>query len=297
MADPTWSEFMSKSQKSKRHHFIPRFFLNEWRDKCGELWIYQRNCGGGISHRKGDTKSVAYVEDLYTWKAEYRGSRGASDEIERTVMGRIDDQSSIIHKKLVYEGIDSLTANERVTWSEFIAAMIERTPKKIDAYQKSSPLDDHLDNLTKVNPGIVKAIERNGISIEAIRDNVILKVMLERIRDPEFIDLINRMEWIIVESTTRGEHFVLGDDALIIDNGEITNYVPSIIRLAISPNKLLLLVSNASIVDNKTIGMLTLTYNILVIQNSERYVISSRELSDETHTKFNRAIEQLHRVK
>ncbi|PMY52269.1 MULTISPECIES: DUF4238 domain-containing protein [Pseudomonas] len=288
---------MSNPQSSKRHHFVPRFFLNEWRDKNGELWVYQRNGGGGISHRKGDTKSIAYVEDLYTWQAEYRGSRGASDEIERMVMGKIDGQSSIVHKKLIYEGVDSLTANERVIWSEFIAAMIERTPKKLDAYKKASPLDVYLDNLNKVNPGIIKVIERNDICIEAIRDNVNLRVMLERIRDPEFIELINRMEWIIIELTTPGEHFVLGDEAVITNNGEEDDNPLYFVRLAISPTKLLFLVYDSSIVDDKTIGILALTYNILVIQNSERYVIASRKLSDETHTKFDKALQQLHGVK
>lgn len=285
---------MSNKPKSKRHHFIPKFFLNQWKDKNGKLWIYQQNNDGGISYREGNPTSVAYVKNLYTLKSEHPARGGASDIIERTFMGEIDDQSSIIHKKLVCSGVDVLTANEKTIFSKFISSLIERTPKKLDIYKKASPIEDYLENLKSVNPSIFEAIERNNIDIEAIRDNVTLSFMMERIIDPEFIDSINQMEWIIVEHAIDDEHFILGDDALIVDNGEDTNHEPSYIRIAISPSRLLILVAKSLDVDDDFIALLVFTYNPIVIRSSKRYIISSKKLSDATHTKFNKALKELH---
>ncbi len=249
-----------------------------------------------MSYRQGDPKSVAYVENLYTLKPEHPTRSGPSDEIERTFMGEIDDQSSSIHKKLVRDGVGSLTANERTTWSKFISSMLERTPKRLDSYKDAPSIEEYLDSLKKVNPGVFAAIERNGIDIQAARGNVALSFMVERIVDPEFIESINRMEWIIAEFATEDEHFILGDEALIVDNGEHTNYEPSFIRLAISPGKLLILVNESLDIDDDLIAILSVTYNIEVIRSSERYVISGKELSDEAHTKFSKALEELHKA-
>jgi hypothetical protein len=119
--------------------------------------------------------------------------------------------------------------------------------------------------------------------------------MMERIVDPELIESVNKMEWIIVEHTSCDEHFVLGDDALIVDNGEDTSHQPSYIRLAISPSRLLILVANSLNAEDELIALLAFTYNPMVIRSSKKYIISSKKLSDATHTKFNKALQELHK--
>lgn len=287
---------MSTQAVSTKHHFIPRFLLKEWKDESEALWIYQRNGRGDISFRKGAPKSVAYVENLYTIYPEYRGAKESTDEIEKEVMAKIDDQAAMVHRKLLDYGVNELTDDERTAWSMFMASMVERSPQRLDRYNDASQLDDYDDDLQGLHPNVAELIERGELNVGAIRNNTVLRFMVERVLDSEFAKLICKMDWFIAQVTTMGEHFVLGDSAAIVNNGTTEEEELYFIRLAISPDKLLILAYNSSRLDLDFVNMLAATYNLLVISRSEKYVISSRELKDEVYTKFNRIIERAHRV-
>ncbi|MER2016450.1 DUF4238 domain-containing protein [Pseudomonas simiae] len=287
---------MSKQKVSTKHHFIPRFLLKEWQDESGHLWIYQRNGGGDISLRKGAPKSVAYVENLYTVYPEYRGAKEPSDEVEREVMAKIDDQAAVVHRKLLEFGVGALTEDERGIWSVFMVCMIERSPKKIEKYKSLANIDDYIDELLKAHPGMANIIEKVGFDIQAVRDNTILKFMVDTIFDSELAKSISKMSWVVVHVDMSGEHFVLGDNVVVINNNAVEDEPLYFIRLAISPNKLLIMAYDAAILDSDFVGVLTIVYNIDVISSSEKYVVSSRALKDETCTKFSRIIKEMHRV-
>ncbi|MFU2327811.1 DUF4238 domain-containing protein [Pseudomonas sp. NFX98] len=286
---------MSKQQVSSKHHFIPRFLLKEWQDESGQLWIYQRNGGGNISFRKGAPKSVAYVENIYTVYPELPGTRERSDEVEKGFMANIDDQAAIVHRKLLECGVGALTAQEKGIWSLFIASMIERSPRKLERYKRLAQVDDYVEELFQSNPKMAAVVEKARIDVQAVRGNTILKFMMERILDPDVVQKIGEMSWAITQVDMSGEHFVLGDNVVIINNGAVEDEPLYYIRLAISPSKLLILTYDADVLDSD-FGVLTVLYNIEVISKSEKYVISSRELKDETCTKFNRIVEEMHRV-
>lgn len=287
---------MSKQKISSKHHFIPRFLLKEWQDENGCLWIYQRNDGGDISFRKGAPKSVAYVENLYTIYPEYRGVQEPSDKVEKEVMAKIDDQAAIVHRKLLDFGLDALTEEERYIWSVFMVCMIERSPKKIERYKSLAKIDDYVDELLKTHPNMANVIERTGLNIQAVSNNTILKFIVDRIFDSELAKSISRMSWAIVQTDIPGEHFVLGDNVVVINNGAVEDEPLYFIRLAISPNKLLILTYDSSTLESDFAGVLTIVYNIDVISKSEKYIVSSRELKDETCTKFSKIIKEMHRV-
>ncbi|NUU34750.1 DUF4238 domain-containing protein [Pseudomonas sp. C2B4] len=287
---------MSQQKVSTKHHFIPRFLLKEWQDESGALWIYQRNGGGDISFRKGAPKSVAYVENLYTIYPEYRGAKEPSDEIEKEVMAKIDDQAAIVHRKLLDHGVNALSEEERSIWSMFMASMIERSPKRLEKYKRIAEIDDYVNELHEANPSIARLIEKLDFNVQALRDNTILKFMVERVLDSELAQTIGKMSWIVAHINALGEHFVLGDDVVVINNGAVEEEPLYFIRLAISPDKLLILVYDSSSLSSDFIGTLTMVYNIEVISKSEKYVISSRALRDEVCTKFSKILEEMHRV-
>ncbi|MGF6097256.1 DUF4238 domain-containing protein [Pseudomonas sp. 18175] len=287
---------MSKQNASTKHHFIPKFLLKEWQDEDGFLWIYQRNGGGDISFRKGAPKSVAYVENLYTVFPEYIGAKEPSDEVESKVMAKIDDQAALIHRKLLDHGVGALTEEERDVWSVFMVCMIERNPKKIERYKSIAEIDNYFEELLKAHPGLAGVIERAEFNIQAVRGNTVLKLMVDRIFDSEVAKSISCMSWVVVQVDMSGEHFVLGDNVVVINNGAIEDEPLYFIRLAISPSKLLILAYDSSALDSDFVSVLTLVYNIDVISRSDKYVISSRELKDEACTKFSRVVKEMHRV-
>lgn len=252
--------------------------------------------GRDISFRKGAPKSVAYVENLYTVYPEYRGAKESSDEVEREVMAKIDDQAAVVHRKLLDCGVSALTKEERYIWSVFMVCMIERNPKKIERYKGLAKIDDYVEELLKAHPSMSSVMEKGGFNIQAVRDNTILKLVVDRISDSELSNSISRMSWVIVKVNMSGEHFVLGDNIVVVNNGALDDEPLYFIRLAISPSKLLILAYDSSALDSDFVGVLTMIYNVEVISKSEKYIVSSRELKDEACTKFNRIIKEMHRV-
>ena len=260
------------------------------------LWVYKRNGGGRISYRKGAPKSVAYIEDLYTIRPEHKLSGPASDEIETEVMGRLDDRAAIVHEAILDRGLSGITEEDRYLWSVFIASMIERSPQRLQLYKERAGAEEMVKELSAIYPGADGLVDKFGFDIDALVDNTTLKFMVDRILNSDLAHNIYNMQWLIVHNNISGEHFVLGDHALIINNASTVDEPLYFLRIAIAPDRLMLLAWDQSILDDDFTSILTVTYNITVIEKSVKYVISSRELVDGQHTKFSRILEEMHRV-
>jgi len=286
---------MSVQKSAAKHHFVPKFILRAWQDDKKFLWIYNRNNKGDISFRRGAPKSVAYIENLYTLYPEFRGSRPKADEVESTVMAKIDDNAAVVHRILLEEGVQAVDEKGRRVWAVFIASMMERSPKQLQQYKEVIPLSEIESDLRMLGPNAIDLISSGGLNLESIRNNVVMKFMVERILDPEFVELLCRMHWFVIRNEICGEHFVLGDDSLIINNGSGDGQSLYVIRIAISPDMLFVMVYDDAWLDDELIRVLAVSYNLNVIRASERYVISSRELKNSTLTKYQRALDELHR--
>lgn len=287
---------MSNPQFASKHHFIPKFLLRKWQDHSGSLWVYKRNGGGEISFRKGAPKSVAYVEDLYTIRPEHKLSKPASDEIETEVMGRLDDRAAIVHEAILERGLDGITEEDRYLWAVFIASMMERSPQRLQVYKERVGVEEMVKELDAIYPGAEGLVDKFGFDIDALVSNTTLKFMVDRILNSDLAQNIYNMQWLIVQNNISGEHFVLGDHALIINNASVVDEPLYFLRMAIAPDRLMLFAYDQSALDDDFTAILTMTYNIMVIEKSVRYVISSRELVDGQHTKFSRILTEMHRV-
>jgi len=146
-------------------------------------------------------------------------------------MAKIDDQAAVIHRKILDFGVNALTEAEREIWSVFIICMIERSPKKIERYKSLAKLDDHIKELLKKHPNMASIIEKSNLNMQAVRDNIILKFMVEKIFDSEFSRSISQMSWTVAQVSMPGEHFVLGDNAVVINNGAVDDEPLYFIRL------------------------------------------------------------------
>ena len=58
--------------------------------------------------------------------------------LERDFMGRhIDDTAAVVHKKLLSEGHERLSDQERYQWSRFLLSLTARTPEMIDFMRRA----------------------------------------------------------------------------------------------------------------------------------------------------------------
>ncbi len=211
-------------------------------------------------------------------------------------MGRLDDRAAIIHEAILERGLDGLTEEDRYIWSMFIASMLERSPQRLQAYKERAGVEGLVKELNELYPGADGLVDKFGFDIDALVNNVTLRFMVDRIINSDLAHDIFKMQWLIVENNIPGEHFVLGDYALIINNAPIVDEPLYFLRVAIAPNRLMLFAYDQSALDDDFVSVLTMSYNIVVIEKSVRYVISSRGLADGPHTKFSRIIKEMHRV-
>lgn len=259
------------------------------------MGLHEKWWGGDIISKRG-SEICCICEDLYTILPEHKHSKPASDEIETEIMGRLDDRAAIIHGAILERGLDGITEEDRYIWSVFIASMMERSPQRLHTYKERAGSEEIVKELNEIYPGAEELVDKLGIDVTALVSNTTLNFMVDRILNSDLAQDIYKMHWVVVQSNSPGEHFVLGDHALIINNASVVDEPLYFIRLAISPNKLMLLVYDHSALDDNFASILTITYNIIVIERSARYVISSKELVDGQYTKFSRIINEMHRA-
>jgi hypothetical protein len=76
------------TQKSRRHHFIPQFYLRTWEALDGlGLWLYFRNQTGILKAQRRFAASIGYSEELYMLHPDgLNFETESSDELERNFM-------------------------------------------------------------------------------------------------------------------------------------------------------------------------------------------------------------------
>lgn len=276
---------------ARRHHYVPRFYLKMWRAPDGKgLWLYSRDKGGGVSAYRRSPKSVGYETDLYSLKPEtpYSALNSRADIIERDFFARIDAAAALVHQKLLVSGVKSLTGEDKAVFALFLNSVMERGPRRIEEIER-------LDSPEMIRDEIFELLGcpdfLHGIDWSAIHRNSILRALVDYISDATFIEYISQMRWATVDIAHDGEHLVTGDMPILINGGSDSQPVHCL-SIALSPKRLLIAHGESEEFDKRFIRTLAAIHNVIIVQQAERYVISSRELQDGPHTKYSRVIRE-----
>jgi hypothetical protein len=274
---------------SKRHHFIPEFYLKSWATESGQLFVYQRNKNGEVNLRKGSAKSIAFEFDLYTLKSVADWLSVASDKIESQILSKIDNSAKVIHEKIVREGISSLTHNDKIAFSLFINSLIERNPKQLKKYRNA--INDI--NMGK-NRKLLDNLEKSGIDLEILKDNESLGFMARRLLDSSFAEHFTNMEWITISlKSLDKDSFVIGDSPLFINNDNWNDEPIILLAIALTPKILLILHQKSPQFDEEFTKIIASMYSISTIMRSQKYLISNTTLTDSPHIKYSKAMHNL----
>lgn len=285
----------------QRHHFVPQFYLRYWYEPGKDgFWLYFRNGAGRISLKQRPAGSVAYVENLYSIVPDGLNFRtSVSQEIETKFFACVDDAASRVQEKLVKYGLASLTDDDRRSWATFVNSLLERSPKRIRALQESTAglLDTTIARFEQAHPGSVPAPRMRAILARidkaAANRNAILSSLTAYIVDPAFIEYVAAMRWVLVDLPAGSdEQFLTGDSPVVVNGG--TGEMPvHVLMIAVSPGRLLVMFKSAPEFDDDFIGRLAMSHSILLVQQTERYVMSSRQLSYRSRIKYARVVDQL----
>ncbi|KRQ15780.1 DUF4238 domain-containing protein [Bradyrhizobium manausense] len=113
------------TNKPRRHHFIPQFWIRRFQSPDGKLWSYDKN-----TDRIGDRSSrqLMQIMNLYTVQPN-----GADDTTLETVdLNKIDAQGSATFDRIINGGDRSQAAKEAL--ASYLAVQILRDPDVVASF-------------------------------------------------------------------------------------------------------------------------------------------------------------------
>lgn len=218
----------------KRHHYVPRFYLEGFVDPAYEvkgqsaLWVYER----GKRPRKSSPSKAAV--ERYFYAHEQDGDRSVAAE---HAIQKLEDEALPVLRH-IRKGTLNITAQERAIFSGFMALMVTRVPRfRIFTDREARRLLEHLKSLLH-EPGGLEAwveqherehdrkliggaeqlrseVESGSCYDEAHAPRVRLGVMFQQAMElsPRFY----QTTWTLLQAR-EGEFFVTSDDPVFLDD-------------------------------------------------------------------------------
>lgn len=183
---------MPQKQVSKRHHYIPEFYLSRW--SSGEqkkLVQYSKPYGGIVKPYEVSPKQTGWVPKLY-WL------NGLPNEVASAVEDEffkpIDTHASIVMSNM-HAGSQSFSPADRVAWTQFLMSLVFRHPENLKATK---------ERLSRTIRTTTRAQERQYRKVRAPDDPKTLAeaLRLEIERDP---DRVHRQVVELVADITGSE--------------------------------------------------------------------------------------------
>ena len=132
----------------RKHHFIPVFYLEKWKNGDGELVEFSRPYSGRLIAKPVGPKATGFKRDLYSFP---NCSAELAQHLEAAFLQRADSLASLAHAKLLAGVTAPWTAELRSAWSRFTLNFLIRHPHpfaEIKAVTHTNWL--HTDNVTQL---------------------------------------------------------------------------------------------------------------------------------------------------
>lgn len=120
----------SAAQISKRHHFVPEFYLSRWCDKDGYVQVV-RKVNGSIKWKRHTPKHTGFDYNLYAYHEDFQTFDRS--EVETQFFKPLDNEGAKIIDKMISE--QPLERREFVLWTQFLTSMRMRTPDNVAKLQ------------------------------------------------------------------------------------------------------------------------------------------------------------------
>ena len=193
---------MPENQISKRHHYLPEFYLKRWAAANGKIVRYYRPCDQVVVSRHSP-KGAGYEFGLYTLE-------GASypDLLEREFFKPVDDAAAPILARLIDDGPACLDGLDRTRWARFVMSLQLRGPHSLSELEQG--LGRNLREVIERTRGI-------GAYEDALATAPEQMANFHKACLPEFIDnafngtLLINMRWAVFD-LSGGTHDLLTGD-------------------------------------------------------------------------------------
>ncbi|OPY84676.1 MAG: hypothetical protein A4E72_02135 [Syntrophus sp. PtaU1.Bin208] len=227
-------------QRKRKHHYIPKFHLNMWKDETGKLLIYQKDGSSKINPKMKHPSQVCFRNDLYTLKKDPFGSAIQVPDYIEEELAKIDNNAAKVIKKIQKNySLAGLTSKDKQDWATYVNSLLQRSPKRLEA------LEGMMQSIIREVFDDIKTVYETQNAWEICRkifndsnycENEVRAMLLSVIRDNKWITGLLNFQWQLI---TLNDHFpykfILTECPVItIDDGDNI----SIIALALTPNLL-----------------------------------------------------------
>lgn len=247
-------------KRTKKQHYVPRFYLDHFKDSEGHIWTYDKK---GEDVRFARPEETAIETNFYS----VIGEDGEYIDALEDWLAEVESLAAPLYPKVLKGEI--LTGDDRVAFSLFIASLHVRSPAMVNAVAKSYGemaqivTDFALSTRERFEQSMYKMDEENGeITPKDVRDkvfefqankdlwkmNVDKRVGLMNIdAAPNLSHIIHDMSWITVEP--ENQHLITSDNPVVRitpreyihpiygDGGFVHKKV--FVTLPLSPNRML----------------------------------------------------------
>lgn len=116
------------SERTKRQHVVPRFYLRHFTQPDGELWTHDSVMG---TARKTTPEKTAFETNIYTPV----GEDGARVEMIEDALAKIESQAAIIYPDLLaFRALDPVA---KMDFAAFLATMFARSPAQLRQFAET----------------------------------------------------------------------------------------------------------------------------------------------------------------
>lgn len=222
---------MSSEPRPKRHHYVPRFYLQNFVDTNGRVWTYDNATGGVFASLPSET---ALETNLYSVEDEDGALR---DDIEHLLSG-IESKAAALYPR-VLRG-ETLTGQDKADFAVFLSTLYTRSPAMMNAYAEMSgyfaqqlmdlALSDRrvfetsMDKYDRAKGKTTSAEERDRF-FEFARDKSRYTLDVDKKRGLGALAISDRltemffdMSWFVFESPD--QHIITSDNPLVRVNPE-----------------------------------------------------------------------------
>lgn len=274
------------------HHFVPRFLLEKWHTAPDEKLTSFRWANGQLTSHRYKAKSVAKERHLYSM-----GRSGAVPDtrVEKEFWGpHIDDPASVVHAKILAEGVASLNDNEKKDWSPFLVSMMLRGPAMIAHMRQrgrtilAEGLDANPDDYLEVRADAPEATLREWIERHApdVLDDLGVMALPELAFSERLNHAVLNSRW--ATRSVDGSRFnLLISDKPIIQGGKLESSF--LLALPISPTRVFLAFNNEKTFENLSLvgrDEFVRTTNYSTVTAADRYVFGTNRSQEAFVRKF-----------
>lgn len=226
-----------------KNHYIPQFLLGAWAyiSTDGKIQTFRLDLKEFPTSRH-TPKFTGFEDDLYALSKPFVAGM-EKHAVEKNCLSQIDHQASIIHHKLVGEGLASLNIKELWGWVYFLMSLRLRQPQMIQKLteEASTALKESLSTEpaeyeTLAQEGDPQTLEEwTEKSFPGLVENFGLSFFHELVGNPKIANKIMKMKWWICDFTGLKNELLIADDPCIFTKG--IDDPNLIIALPISPTK------------------------------------------------------------